>query len=400
MDLFNRQRLRALAQTEADPCISMFMPTVRFESEHEQNPIRYKNLLKKARQHLQERGVQDDRIGEILQPVEERLDDSAFWRSLSDGLAVFVTPSGASFYRLPINFEELVVVNDHFHLTPLFPLIASNNRYYVLALSQNHVRLYQGTHYAISEIESTDIPSSITEALAFDDPERNLQEHTSTRAGRRRDAAFHGHGSDQDDAAARPHADLKRFFDQIDKGVRETLEEEAAPLVLAGVQYYLPLYRQANKYASLVEDQIAAGNPEHLEPKELHAKTWEIVEPIFQEAQHQSMENFHQEYGNGNGLASDDFNEIVPASAFSRVHDLFVPIGEHRWGHYNEEANTVEVHDGQKAGDADLLNFATVQTYLNGGTVHALKPENMPAKGQLLAATFRYPAENLAAAEE
>ena len=400
MDLFNRQRLRDLAATDADLCISLFMPTVRFESEHEQNTIRYKNLLKKARQDLKEQGLREDRIVELLAPAQARLDDTSFWRAPSDGLAAFLTPEGADFYRLPLDFEELVVVNDSFHLTPLFPLIASNNRYYVLALSQNQVKLYQGTHYAISEIKAADIPENITEALAFDDPERSIQEHTGTRAGKRRDAVFHGHGTDQDDSASRPHADLKRFFDQIDNGVRDTLAEEAAPLVLAGVEYYLPIYREANKYSNLIEDQIAAGNPEHMEPKELHGKTWEIVEPLFLEAQQKSKENFHQELGHGDGLASDDLNEIVPASVFSRVHDLFIPIGEHRWGNYDETSNTVEIHDDQEAGDLDLLNFACVQTYLNGGTVHALRPENMPEEGQLIAATFRYPAENMAAAEQ
>jgi hypothetical protein len=400
MDLFNKERLSALAHTEADPCISLFMPTVRFEAEQEQNTIRYKNLLSHARDDLRAREMSDGRIEEILQPARERLDDTAFWRSLSEGLAVFITPGGTNFYRLPLNFEELVVVNDTFHLTPLFPLIASNNRYYVLALSQNEVKLYQGTHFAISEVKTAEIPTSITETLAFDDPERNVQNHTASRAGKRSDAAFHGHGSDQDDAAARPHADLKRFFDQIDDGVRDTLGDEAAPLVLAGVKYYLPIYREANKYGGLVEDQIAPGNPEHLEAKELHANTWELVEPIFHEAQAQSMDNFRQELGHGEGLASEDLNEIVPASVFSRVNDLFVPIGEHRWGHYDAERNTVELHEGQETGDVDLLNFATVQTYLNGGTVHALRPDNMPDKGQLLAATFRYPAENMTAVEE
>jgi hypothetical protein len=149
-----------------------------------------------------------------------------------------------------------------------------------------------------------------------------------------------------------------------------------------------------------VEDQIAAGNPEHLNPKDLHADTWKIVEPVFLEAQQEAVENFHQELGHDDGLASAELNEIVPASVFSRVHDLFVPIGEHRWGHYNEESNTVELHDGQETGDMDLLNFATVQTYLNGGTVHALQPENMPENGELLAATFRYPARDMKATEE
>ena len=71
MDLFNRERLRDLANTEADPCISLFMPTVRIESDQDQNPIRYKNLLKKARNDLRERGLHDDRIDELLAPARE-----------------------------------------------------------------------------------------------------------------------------------------------------------------------------------------------------------------------------------------------------------------------------------------------------------------------------------------
>lgn len=400
MDLFNRERLRVLAEAEADPCVSLYMPTVRFEAEQEQNAIRYKNLLKEARSRLKERGLREERIEKILKPAQDRLDDTAYWRSLSDGLAVFLTENGSRFYRLPVDFEELAVVNTRPHLTPLFPLIASNNRYYVLALSQNRVQLFQGTHFALSEIKATEIPTSITEALAFDDPEQSLQEHTAARAGGRSDTVFHGQGGDEDDTSNRPHADLKRFFDQIDNGVREALQGENAPLVLAGVKYYLPLYREANKYAALVEDQIAPGNPEHLEPKELHAKTWALVEPRFQEAQNESADQFHHQHGSEGGLASDSLHEIVPASVFSRINTLFLPVDAHCWGRYDAEANTVELHEEQEVGDEDLLNVAAVQTYLNGGTVHALRPEHMPTRGQLVAATFRYPAEDLAATEE
>ncbi len=392
MDLLNREHLKALAETQADPCISLFMPTFRFESDQEQNPIRLKNLLKEARQQLKASDRREDEIEALLKPVQATLDDSAFWRDLSDGLAIFLTPDSASMYRLPLPLDELVVVGKRFHLKPLFPLIASNNRYYVLALSQNEVRLYQGTHFALSEVEAKEIPKSITEALAFDDPEKTLQEHTANRAGGRRDAAFHGQGGDEDDGSAEPHSDLRRFFDQIDNGVRDVLAGENAPLVLAGVGYYLPIYRSANKYPHLVEDNIAAGNPEHLHPKELHEKTWTIVEPIFAEAQQDAVDQFHQRHGNGGGLASADLHEIIPASVFSRVDTLFVPIGKHFWGHYDAEENAVELHEEQEAGDEDLLNFATVHTYLNGGTVHALRTENMPIDDPI-AATFRFPAD-------
>lgn len=392
MDLLNREHLRALAETQADPCASFYMPTFRFESEQEQNPIRLKNLLKEARQQLKASEHRQDEIDGLLQPVQDILDDAGFWRDLSDGLAIFVTPDAVEMYRLPLAFEELAFVGERFHLKPLFPLIAANNRYYVLALSQNEVKLYQGTHFALSEVEAKEIPKSITEVLAFDDPEQTLQEHTANRAGRRRDPAFHGQGGDEDDTSAEPHADLRRFFDQIDNGVREVLGEENAPLVLAGVAYYLPIYRGSNKYPHLVEDDIAAGNPEHLHSKELHEKTWAVVEPIFAEAQKNAVEQFHQQHGNGGGLASADLHEVIPASVFSRVDTLFVSIGRQLWGSYDPDANAVEMHEEQQVGDEDLLNFATVHTYLNGGTVHALRAENMPIENAV-AATFRFPAD-------
>jgi len=43
-----------------------------------------------------------------------------------------------------------------------------------------------------------------------------------------------------------------------------------------------------------------------------------------------------------------------------------------------------------------LLNYAAVSAYLNGATVHALNPENMPG-GRSIAATFRYRADVSAA---
>ena len=392
MDLLNRQTLKDLAQTEAAPCISLFMPTFRFEADQEQNAIRYKNLLKEAKNQLKEMGRREEEIDTLLKDARARMDDTVFWRNVSDGLAVFITEGATRFFRLPIDFEELAVVGGRFHLKPLFPLIASNNRYYVLALSQNDVRVYQGTHYAISELDGKDIPESIIEALAFDDPEKSLQQHTANQAGGRRDAEFHGHGGDEDDASARPQVALKRFFDQIDEGLRGILQDENAPLVLAGVEYYLPIYREANKYPHLIDDQIAAGNPEHLHPKELHAKTWAIVEPLFQSAQEESVDQFHQQNGNDGQLASHDLREIIPASVFSRVQTLFVPIGQHQWGRYDAEENAVQLHEDQQPEDDDLLNLATVHTYLNGGTVHALQPGNMPVEASL-AATFRYPAD-------
>lgn len=404
MDLFNRTELRQLAEAQNDVCISLYMPTYRNESDWSQNTTRLKNLLREARNQLRDQDYREELIDEILSDARQLLDRPGFWRSnIGDGLALFITPDTTKRFRLPLTFDELVVVEDRFHLKPLFPLIAANNRFYLLALSQNDVRLYQGTHQSMNEIESAEIPADIVEAIRqYEDPERQLQSHVQARTaegdGDRMDAAYHGHGGGGgDDMSAEPQDELKRFFREVNESVDEYISGEEVPLLLAGVSEYLPLFQEVNTYSHLIEDDIVAGNPESLSLDTLHEKAWAIVEPVFKASEETELERFEQLYYQDEDMASDNFHEIVPGCAYSRVDTLFVPIGEHRWGRFDAESNTVEVHEEQEAGDGDLLNYAAVSAYLNGARVHALRPEKMPG-GRSIAATFRYRA-NVSAEE-
>jgi hypothetical protein len=405
MDLFNRDELRRLAELEDEACISLYLPTYRNESNWSQNTTRLKNLLRDARNQLRDQDYREDKIDNILAEARQLLDRPGFWRkNVSDGLALFITSDTTELYRLPLTFDEVAIVGDRFHLKPLFPLIASNNRFYLLALSQNDVRLYQGTHQSINEVEAAEIPADIVEAIQqFEDPEKQMQMHIQNRTaeadgGSRMDASHHGHGGgDADDMSGEPQDELKRFLREVDDSVSDYIGGEDVPLVLAGVSEYLPLYRDVNSYPHLIEDEIAAGNPEAVNVDGLHEKAWAIVEPVFMEAQDEEVNRFEQLYYQEDDMASDDFNEVLPGCAYSRVDTLFVPVGEYRWGRFDPSTNTVQVHESQQPGDGDLLNYAAVTAYLNGATIHALRPENMPG-GRSIAATFRFQA-NVSAQE-
>ena len=399
MDLFNREELTRLVDLQDGTCISVYMPTHRFRSDWSQNTTRLKNLLRDARNQLRDQEVRETDIDQLLGDARRLLDRPGFWRELSEGLAVFITTEASEFYRLPLSFEEIAIVEDQFHLKPLFPLIAANDRYYLLALSQNDVRLYQGTDQAISEVEAAEIPADIVSAIQRyeEPPEQGVQMHTQG-ASQNGDAdqRHHGHGSSEDQSRE-PKDQLKRFFREIDESVSGYIGGEDVPLVLAGVSEYLPLYQGVNSYSNLVEDDIVAGNPEHLDMKELHNEAWDIVESVLQDRQREEMDRFRETYHQSGGLASSNFHEILPACAYGRVETLFVPVGQYRWGRFDPETNTVEVHDSQQPGDGDLLNYAAVSAYMNGARVHALQPANMPG-GRSVAATFRYQAD--VAAEE
>ena len=60
------------------------------------------------------------------------------------GLALFLAEGFFRRFRLPTAFVETVAVNRRFMVNPLIPLLSERDLFFVLALSQNQVRLLRG----------------------------------------------------------------------------------------------------------------------------------------------------------------------------------------------------------------------------------------------------------------
>lgn len=387
MDGLTREDLQNLIGAYGEWHISIFMPTVRAGLEVQQNPIRYRNLLRKAAQELVARGCRSVDADRLLAPAQALLDDPALWRSLSDGLAVFVSREGIATFRLPLAFEELVLVKHRFYVKPLLPLLSGDGRFYVLALSQKRVRLLEGTRDRVAELDLEGVPESLAAALWADDPERVLQVRTLGRGAQSgtTGAMFHGHGIGSD---AEAKQDLQRYFQKVDRGLHDFLADKDIPLLVAGVDYLLPIYRDANTYPHLLDAGLL-GNPDTLTARELHERAWDIVMPFFAQAQEERAERYRALAGRQDKLASSAVTRVVPAAYEGRVDTLFVAVGRRQWGRFDARDYTVHVHPEAQPGDLDLLDLAAVHTFANSGTVYAVDPHEVPGEGNL-AAIFRY----------
>jgi hypothetical protein len=321
---------------------------------------------------------------ELLQPAEQLGAERPFWLQPGDGLALFRSPELFRVYHLPARFEELAVVSDRFHIKPLIALLGGE-RFYLLALSQNEVRLLYGTQHSVLEIPLPEgTPRSLAEMPGQEDRVKQHQIFAGGQPGSGgRGAVHHGYVTGEEDT----RTDLLNFFHRIDTGLQPLLRNERAPLVVAGVDYLLPLYREANTYLHLL-DQSVAGSPEGVRAEELRDRALPLLEPYFLEAQQAAAQRYRQLLGTG--LASDNLSEVVPASYLGRVDTLFVAVGVQQWGAYDPVAYTIQWHGDEAApGDDDLLDLAAAQTLLHGGTVHAVAPEEVPGDGPV-AAVFRF----------
>ncbi len=385
MSTLSKDELKVLLETQSRSfdSVSIFMPTYKLGAELRQNPVRLKNLLREVEERLANGAPRPVEVKKFLTPLRELLKDGLFWQHPDDGLAIFLSQEMFRYYRLPLNFKELVVVSDRFHIKPLLPLFSGDGRFYVLALSQNEVKLLQCTRYAAKEMDLAGVvPLSLAEALNYDEVERTLQYHSGTSGKGKESIVVHGQGSG--DVAKK---NIMRYFLQIDRGLqREILREENAPLVLAGVDYLQPIYKEANTYQHLFDGAIT-GNPEGLSAEELRKRAWTLVQPHFDQAQAAAISEYRHLIGTGH--TSNNIEEIVSNAYLGRVELLFVALGVQRWGTFDGSSNTIKMHEKAEPCDADLLDLAAAHTLIHRGMVYAIEPEQIP-DGLPVAAVFRH----------
>ena len=163
------------------------------------------------------------------------------------------------------------------------------------------------------------------------------------------------------------------------------LEEKQIPMVLAGVDYLLPIYKEANTYPGLLDEGLE-GNPEVLSAEELRDSARRLVKPIFDENQKNDLSRFEQFHGQQNELASADLKTVLKAAHFGQVETLFVPVGVQKWGRYDPQQNDVTWDKKDKPENEDLLDYAAMHIHTRQ---YAVQPEKIPGDGEL-AAILRY----------
>ena len=387
MDILTTKELLELINKKEGLFVSIYMPTFRSGVDIRQNPVRFKQLLRVAESKLYSMDIEKERIEKFLKPATELIPDIKFWQNQSDGLALFIHEDGINYFRLPFEFKESITVSNRIHIKPLLPLFTGNGQFNILALSKNNAKLFRCSRQNVIEVVIEGAPDSMFDMQVDDDPRTKLEMRLSNpmpASALNYSINTQAQGSEND----YEKNELTRFFRALDAYILSIHEGENIPLVLAGVEYLIPIYKEKSNYPNIVEDFIK-GNPEMLSPEELHKKAWKIVEPIFNEDKTLAEIKYKQYSGQHNHLYLNSLEQIIPAAFNGQIESLFVDKENHQWGKFRADNNKVELYDEMTDDTEDLIEFASILTLSRGGKVFALHQDEVP-DGEKVAAVLRY----------
>lgn len=330
------------------PWVTITMATHRTGADVRQDPIRFKNLAAEGADLLAGIGG-PDAAETAAAALEELRADHEFWRRQADGLVVLASGDGVRTHRVAQPLPENVRVADWPGLRELSLALDPDDHWYIVAVSQNSLRLFAATGADVTELPLEEIPASSDDAVG--DIER--QQHLQWSPQGDGNAKFHGHGGGREI----DRVWLEKYLRQVVAGLEaHSARPGTATVVLVGVPELVASLRSIWGSRAILPNSVA-GNPDQLSPADLHDAAFPLVRAAREQEGAELLENL-----GSSARGIHDESEILRAAAEGRLAELYL---------------------GEAAGDS--ADAAIKDTLVFGGTIRPLPGLQAP-----MAALARY----------
>ncbi len=380
MDLLEQDFAAGIFDAVEPPCVSLYQPTHRHHPDSAPDPIRFRNLVKSLEESLIQKYDKSD-LEALLRPFRALAGNADFWNHTLDGLAVLAAPGVFRTYRLQRPVPELVIAADSFHLKPLRRILQSADRFQILALSREEIRLFEGNRDVVDEIEPAEgVPRTVQDALGTELTEPHMR--IASYGGIQKPGVQHGQGSRREEV----NIDMERFFRAVDRAVLEHHSRPSGlPLLLAGLPENQGEFRKLSRNLFLEPDGITVGS-DGWSDSALRERAWEILEPRYLARLGGFVDQFNA--ARGTGLASDDLDQVVAAAQQGRVATLLVDADQEIGGRIDADGRVVRDDLANPEVD-DILDDLGAMVARAGGEWIVVPSERMPTRNGI-AAIYRY----------
>lgn len=313
------------------PFVSIYMPTHRTAPDNQQDPTRFRNLLKEAESKLD-----DDTM---LNKAYAILEDDAFWNNSTDGLGVLIDKKDTYVYHLSGKVSEKLFVGDYFHVLPLINYYELPNDYYFLDLSKDRFSLYSYKNGQLNE-KDPDIYDKFHDL--FDDKDIETEGSAPTRG---KSDAVHGYHT----ASDIEEKERDKYFRYLATELKNFLTDKEAKLILFGTS------ENVAEFKDMVDFEIygTIEKPfDSIKHDEIYDELKEALLPKYIKHMEERVDGLRTEIGQDRG--TDNLSRIIEDSENGRVDVLYVS------------------YDTEKSNEIDKLVATVLQ---NGGEVVVIDTE-------------------------
>jgi len=266
----NRSELKHLQSIKEYPSVSILMPTHRHFPENQQDPIRLKNLAKRAETRLlaefskPEVKIITGKINEIIEGID--------LNHLQDGLAVFANKeySGKFLFQFPV--KERVAVDNTFLTRDLVFALNRAQPYYVLVLGDKAAQIFSGVRDNLSECKTEDFP-------VFNKFRQMLDEAETTHTN---------------DRLVNNIEKTRNYLREVDKEFKK-INTDLYPLAIAGVEENISVFKDVRNNNNIIA--ALKGSYDKTSVSELGKLIWAEVKKGFAEKRKQVLKQLDEAVG-------------------------------------------------------------------------------------------------------
>lgn len=379
MNKITKEKLTALTDGTASPSVTIYMPTHKAPTppHMQEDQTRFKNLVSKTVDQLGTDGTNDQFTQEFKQQTSGMMEDIAFWEDMTESLLICARPGMFEYFNLPIESDEYVAVDDHFHLAPLLGLIDEFQPYYLLAVKQKQPFLLYGDAYGLKPSELK-LPASIAEALNIDEMHLKSNQFYSIQGGA--GAEFHGHGGAKDAGDSERRQFMKIINDKVSNFV-----DSNTPIVLAGTTDEVTEFTNQGKLQTVLPEHVHGSYTED-QAHELHGKAHELLRKHVIEPQHaEVIEQFERLAGQNPDRVENSMAGIKDAAEKGRVETLLLGVLQYTTDTIRDNKEKVVKLTFPAERSRQAMDYLAQLVWRQGGRIINLYAQKMPQPSSVLA---------------
>lgn len=385
MQKITHDAITQLVDQTTSPAVTLYVPLEATASPPHitENQIRLKNLIHKAVEALKAQGDTTKLSKELCDMLDQTVQNPDFWKETSRGMLLCAMPGKIEMFQLPIDTEEYVAVDDAFHLAPVLALLGDDRKFYVLALAQQHPKLYAGDMYGLTDAGIA-MPASLREGLGIDEPNQKSENQGSATGPSTNTGWFNGRGG-----ARNPmDNDRLKFFHQIDTILHDRADR-TIPLLIAGIDAEVAEFRNLSKYPKIMEGHIS-GNHTETSFAELFPVAQAIVmQELIQPEHAAAREEYERLSGANPERVARDKASILAAAEQGRVDKLLANLSRVTTDTVQDKVTSALRITFPEGDLGKTMNSLAMTVWQMSGKVVSLMPNEMPF-GAPMVARLRY----------